>query len=59
MSDLQSTIKSLRLVLDRGHGIVPVPHRDLRRLLDEVESLRGVPQERPTSYEVTDTKASK
>lgn len=59
MTDLQSIIRSLRLVLDRGHGIVPVPHKDLRRLLDELESLRGSPQERPTSREVADTEASK
>ena len=57
--DLQFIVRSLRTVLNRGHGMVPVPHRDLRALLDEVEGLRGAPQERPISREMAGTETSK
>lgn len=44
MSELERIISSLDIVLARGHGLVPVPHKDLRILI-ETAARRALGQE--------------
>jgi hypothetical protein len=46
MRNLDFIIRSLRTILARGHGTVPVPHTDLRILLNEIDRLRRIVGER-------------
>ena len=37
-TDLDRIIRGLETVLARGHGLIPVPHKDLRILLDAAKA---------------------